>query len=550
MKKNRNSVSIDGFIYPAPAKQKRAETVKKVSSTQPVKQPRLPKDLKKSQKGQVSSPPSESFSSLIENEPLLKPARRIQLSGASSGSDKRPRLGDKKSHRWRRVVKWVVLGVILAALGYAGLYIYKIAQTSESVFLGGWGGLFSHKPLKEDAHGRTNILIFGTAEDSEGGNHGGAYLTDSIMIISINKETNDMAMVNLPRDLWIKHEKACSVGYQEKLNTVYFCGSDEGKNESNGAAVLMRKVNEIIGIDLHYYIHLNFGAVVGLVDAVGGVEVVIESPDRRGILDRNFDWRCNYKCYYVKYANGPTGLMDGEHALALIRARNAQGGYGLPNSNYDREKNQQKVLNALIEKTMKAGTLANYKSVSKILDAVGDNLRTNISSDEVRSMVELAKKADFKEGRSISLVDKKQPLVKNNHILRGETSISIVQPVAGAFDYSQIQQYLKRELYYSELISEAAKVGVYNASSEPGGAKKLAERIKEVGIDVADVGNATTTKCGSSGPKSVEIYVLSSEKPKTLAKLKAELKANVSDCQPQFNYDRTLDFLVIINSAE
>jgi len=43
----------------------------------------------------------------------------------------------------------------------------------------------------------------------------------------------------------------------------------------------------------------------------------------------------------VKYAQGETVLLDGERALALSRARNAQGGYGLEGGNFDREKNQQ-----------------------------------------------------------------------------------------------------------------------------------------------------------------------------------------------------------------
>lgn len=129
----------------------------------------------------------------------------------------------KKHSKLARCIVWAIFLMLAGCVIYASLYVYKIAQTSNKVFTGSWTGLFTYKPLKTDTNGRTNLLVFGTAEDDEGGKHGGANLTDSIMVISFSKDDNDMAMLNLPRDLWVKHEKICTVGYQEKINTVYFC---------------------------------------------------------------------------------------------------------------------------------------------------------------------------------------------------------------------------------------------------------------------------------------------------------------------------------------
>ena len=82
-----------------------------------------------------------------------------------------------------------------------------------------------------------------------------------------------------------------------------------------------------------------------IIDAVGGVDIDIQgSNGAPGVLDRNFDWRCNYKCYMVKYDNGVHHL-DGERALFLAMARGSvEPTYGLGNSNFDREKNQQKII--------------------------------------------------------------------------------------------------------------------------------------------------------------------------------------------------------------
>lgn len=474
-----------------------------------------------------------------------KPSRRLRKKRQAGFSKAKK----KRSGLMRFIISLTVL-VVGACAVYAGMYTYKIAQISNKVFTGGWTGLFVHKPLRTDSNGRTNVLVFGTAEDSEGGKHGGANLTDSVMVISFSKDDDDMAMLNLPRDLWIKHEKICTVGYQEKLNSVYFCASDDGKNELAGAEALMRKVTEITGVELQYYVHLNFGAVVGLVDAVGGVDVDVMGygPVPRGvkpgsILDRNFDWKCGGKCYYVKYEPG-VHHMDGEHALAFIRARNANGGYGLPNSNFDREKNQQKVVNALLAKMMTAGTLSDYNKFSKILDTIGDNLRTNFSSDEVQSAIRLAKKAKFSSGRSITLVGTGVNLLTTGNMY-GKSS---VYPKAGLFDYEAIKKHIAKELLDAGLSEEAARVGVFNASGESGVAKNLADKLKENNINVVQIDNAPKT-C-SPETSTVIVQLGEESKPKTLARLRRVASGRRADCQLEFDYDRTLDFVVIINSLE
>ena len=485
----------------------------------------------------------------------LPPIKLDELSDQTPGrlsTKHRPdkiRSPKKKHNKLVRFIVWALFFALAGGVVYASMYVYKIAQTSNKVFTGGWSGLFSYKPLKTDANGRTNLLVFGTAEDDEGGKHGGANLTDSIMIISFDKENNDMAMLNLPRDLWVKHEKICTVGYQEKINTVYFCASNNGKNESAGAEALMRKVTEVTGVELQYYVHLNFGAVIGLVDAVDGVDVDVMGygPVPRGvkpgsILDRNFDWKCGGKCYYVKYEPG-VHHMDGEHALAFIRARNANGGYGLPNSNFDREKNQQKVVNALVSKMMTVGTLTDYSKFSKILDAVGDNLRTNFSSEEVRSAIDLAKKTKVGAGRSITLTGNGVNLLTTGS-LYGKSS---VYPKAGLFDYTLIRKYVTKSLLDAGLSEEAARVGVFNASGEPGAAQKLADKFKDGNINVVEISNATKT---CSPETSTAIVVLNDTKPKTLARLRKLSGGRKVVCQLEFEYDKTLDFVVIINNLE
>ncbi len=328
--------------------------------------------------------------------------RKRAMRRATSANSNRP----KSKHTIRNII----LTLLLAVVGVGGYFVWQVGSRavnmSNNVFDGGVIGFFQKKErLQTDDGGRTNILIFGTAEDDEGGMHEGANLTDSLMVVSLNQDTKDAIMVSIPRDLWVKLDSGCVVGYQARINTAFFCASNDGEDEEAGAEALMNKIGEVTGLNIHYYAHINFTAVVEAVDAVGGVEVVIESEDERGILDRNFDWKCNYQCYYVKYANGPTGLMDGEHALALMRARNAAGGYGLPNSNFDREKNQQKVLTSLFKKAADTETIFDFNKIIKLMEVIGGNLRTNINTNEVRTFVDVGGGVDIENIKGVGLVE-------------------------------------------------------------------------------------------------------------------------------------------------
>jgi len=397
------------------------------------------------------------------------------------------------------------------------------------------------EPLREDENGRSNFVVFGTAEDDEGGEHGGANLTDSIMVISVDQDKKDAYMISLPRDLWVEYAEICTVGYQGKLNAVYYCGSDDGQNEEAGAKALQQKVGEILGLDVQYYVHLNFTAVTEAVDAVGGVDVTIESDDPRGILDRNFDWKCNYTCYYVNYQNGETVHLDGEHALALARARNATGGYGLANGNFDREKNQQKIIKALREKALSAGTLTNLGAVTKLIDAMGNNLRTNVETKEIRTLMELSSTIPSDDIRSLSLNDEDDMLVTTGNY-NGQ---SIVRPVAGILDFSEIQSYVKRNLTSEEYVREEARLSVLNASGVAGLAQTEADKLSDEGFMIDVVDNAPE---GSFA--SVEIYQLSAEKTASAKKLEALYGVVLKTTPPPVSVVGETDFLIIIADSQ
>lgn len=452
------------------------------------------------------------------------------------------RAAGRHPSRTKRIIKWAAILLLVIVLAIGGFVAFRALLAGGNIFQGNLFDLVQNEPLKEDQNGRSNFLVFGTAEDSEGGTHEGGNLTDSIMVISVDQDKKDAYLISIPRDLWVDYNTTdCLVGYRGKINAAYLCASNDGQDERAGAAALQAKAGEILGLDVQYYIHLNFTAVVEAVDAVGGVEVTIETDDPRGILDRNFDWKCNYTCFYVKYEQGEVAQLDGERALALARARNAAGGYGLAGGNFDREQNQQKIIKALREKAVSVGTLTNLGAVTGLIDALGNNLRTNIETKEIRTLMALGTEISSESILSVSLVDEEEPLVTTGNI----SGQSIVQPIAGLYDYSDIRRYVNRTLNASPIMREDPQVIVLNGGRAAGMAQIESDSLTDQGFTVILVDNAP-----EASYDTVEVYQLDETKTASAAKLAAVYGVTVKTETPPASVVGEADFLIILGPQQ
>lgn len=416
----------------------------------------------------------------------------------------------------KRTVKWIIIALIVIILAVAGYFAYRIFVASSHVFKGNvlTAAFSNEKELKKDQYGRTNLLVFGTSESDP--NHPAALLTDSIMMVSIDQKNKTAFLASVPRDLWVKYDEPCTFGYQGKINTVYTCvAGDSGQNEDAGQQALSKKVGEVFGVDFQYTVHLNLAVVKEAVDALGGIDIVIESPDPRGILDRNFDWRCNYKCYLVKYPNGPAHL-DGEHAMWLAQARNDAGGYGLPRSNFDREANQRKIMIGMKEKATSVGFLANPVAVTNFMESLGNNIHTSIDASEIKTFLKVAQGIDSKNIQSISLIDQQPAILTTGS---GPDGSSVVKPAAGLYEYSALQNFMKLQLSgLGAVKAEAAKVDVLNGSGVSGAATELANKFEDNAMTIGNLATAPEIT------GKYQLYDLSGgKKPATLKKLQEVL---------------------------
>lgn len=453
-----------------------------------------------------------------------------------------------KKRRFRRpdghIVKRIVLIMAVIAvliLGYVGI---KFMVASGRVFSGNLFDVLGNAELKKDSNGRTNILVFGTSEDDPSHEDAGANLTDSIMVISVDQKLKDAKMFSIPRDLWVKYGRACNSGYEGKINEVYGCYSDDGANEPEGAQALMETVGSVFDLDVQYYTHVNYTVVKEAVDAVGGVDVTIDSDNPKGILDRNFDWKCRYQCYYVKWPNGNAHL-DGEHALALARARGDFTGYptyGLGGGNFDREKYQQKIIIALKEKATSTGTLANPLSVVNLMDSLGNNIRTNFQTKEVKTLIGLAKDMKSEQIGRISLVDESNPVMTTGMI----GSSSAVFPRQGTYSYSEVRRYIASKLSTEASDSEVATIEVLNGSDATGVAGKEADRLANAGFSGISVGDTETR----SSYAPIQWYDLSGGKsPQTSKKMVQYMGKPAKATTLPSGVQSDADFVIIIGNG-
>ncbi len=450
-----------------------------------------------------------------------------------------------KSRR-RKIIKWIIILIVVGVVA-AGVYLaYKAISASSSVFNGDIFGLVQQKKLQQDAGGRTNILVFGTSEDDPG--HEAGWLTDSIMVLSINQTTKDAYMVSIPRDLEVQYGEACMPGYSGKINVVYGCHYEDGNDEKAGAIALKEKVSEVTGLEIPYYAHVNYSVVRDIVGALGTVTVNIEgSGGAPGVMDSNFDWKCMggnpyaskatkvKNCppngHFIDYKNGPAEL-DAEHALYLAQARgDIEPTYGLGNSNFDREQNQQKIIVAIKDKALSTGTLTNIGKVSGLIDAVGKNLRTNFDTSEIRTLMSLAHDVPNDAIVRINLLDEK--------ILTASA-----QPAAGKFEFDDLQAFIKKKLYATGIEREEPHVIVLNGSATAGLAKTEADKLEALGMTIDTTDNAPEKEY----TKNIIYKVGSKTKSKTGEKLSAlyGVKAQSVDAVSGITIGDETDYVVIV----
>ena len=563
-----NNKSIDGLKPRRSAKATSSRTSSKVPMPKSAKSPKSPNHtnstnrpantakpkkapkavpVTKAAKPAESTPsattrPTTKPSPIDINEDFLSPTQIFDFDGTSGelkaadatsspvseapNSSKKLKKGKKQKKpmsKKRKIILWIVVIFILLIIGAATWFILWgnsiIAKITD-----GQGNILdliteTYAPLKTDANGRTNILAFGTSgynmEGDEGdGTHDGAQLTDSIMVISLDQETGDTAMLSVPRDL--KASPTCTA--TGKINEVYWCNNMEGTTEQAGAEALIAEVSDILDIEIQYYAHVNWGSLIQIVDTLGGITVTV---------DEDID-------DYYRYEAGGTYTMGGEEALWLARIR-----HGTAHGDFTRTASQQKILigikNRIFEKSLSITDLLSLAST------LGDNLRTNFSIDEMKTLAHLSSSFDFDTMRQVSLIDPVM-LVTTGTI----NGISYVLPAAGANNYLAIQNYVAKMFSSDPRTYEDYTMLVLNATDTPGLASSEQITLKDSGYDNIYIDDAPE----GTYAEGYTLYSLTDIAPGT-RKLLEEKYGTASPLESlPANISTDYDFVLIMNPAD
>lgn len=448
-----------------------------------------------------------------------------------------PRPGGLK-RLWRSItLKKVVITVaivLLIALGWLG---WKFFYNIHRLFGGGVFSIFTSSKLDGEDRGRVNILLAGNSADDPG--HQGGNLTDSIMILSIDTKNHKAFMLSIPRDLYV----AVPGHDHQKINAVNVDGMTDKFSQSGypagGMGLLEKVVEQDFGIDINYYALINYRAFKQAVDAVGGIDIVVNSKDPRGLYDPDIDYATHQPL--VRLSNGKHHL-NGEQALDLARARgDAYGSYGFPMSDFDRTAHQRQMLIALKGKASSAGVVTNPVRLGELFDAIGGNVKTDLTLPNVHRLYDLTKDIGGNSIQSYSLNDASgKNLLQNYRTAHGESALV---PAAGLDNYSDIRAFLQRLTSNNPVVKEAATIVVLNATDTNGLAAKQAQRLEAKYLAVSRVADARELR-------STSLIIDNSRgaKPATKKLLQSLYGNTFTTTNPYTSYNA--DFIVVVGSDQ
>jgi LCP family protein required for cell wall assembly len=224
---------------------------------------------------------------------------------------------------------------------------------------------------------RVNVLLVGV-DEAPGRS---TFLTDTMLVLSIDPDSGRSAMISVPRDLY-----GVPLGdgrfFEAKLNALLAtAGRQPDQYPLGGVGTLKAAIGELLGADIHYYAQINLFGFRDAIDTIGGVEVNVE----RAIADPVYDDPATgQRGFYLD-----TGVhhMNGDTALAFVRSRMGAG-----DTDFTRADRQQQLLTAVGRK-LTAGNL--LVALPGLLDAVKSSLSTDVPGSRFPSLAEVVQDSDL-----------------------------------------------------------------------------------------------------------------------------------------------------------
>ncbi|MDR2832684.1 MAG: LCP family protein [Streptococcaceae bacterium] len=215
-----------------------------------------------------------------------------------------------------------------------------------------------------------SILLMGIDTGDVGRVEGFAGRSTTMMVVTLNPTKQETTIVSIARDSLNNFAfegflDIPGVGlvntFADKLNHTFAYG---------GARLTRDTINQLLDIEINYYMAINMGGLGALVDAVGGIQI----DNQMGEFYVNDSPKFN-----ITVQPG-LQIMDGNTALAYTRMRKFD-----PDGDIGRQRRQREVLEEIVNRLLSVNTVANYQ---RIFDALADNMQTDISFANMMNLVE------------------------------------------------------------------------------------------------------------------------------------------------------------------
>ncbi|MEC5423487.1 LCP family protein [Virgibacillus sp. C22-A2] len=265
----------------------------------------------------------------------------------------------KRKRKLRKRALFILIPVLIAFLGILsyGTYLYTKADSvlSNSYEDDGRDKSDLREEKVDPSSDNVSVLILGVDENDHRENSGNSR-TDTIMLATLNIKDKSVKLVSIPRDTYVYIPE---VGYETKINHAHAYG---------GPHATIETVESLLDIPVDYYVRVNFHAFVDVVDSLNGITVEVpyefresNSMDKRDAI----------------HLLAGEQVLDGEEALALARTRKLD-------NDIQRGKRQQDIIKAIVNKAVSVNSILKYDN---IIDAIGENLATNMSFGEMKSFI-------------------------------------------------------------------------------------------------------------------------------------------------------------------
>ena len=277
-------------------------------------------------------------------------------------------------------MKWIkshkvisVISVLLVIIGIGLLSVYSSVETTvekmqEPLKIPVSSYREIPDPIKNERPISFLLLGIDERENDKG-------RTDTMIVVTVNPNKNTTKMISIPRDTYTK-----IIGFEkeDKINHAYAFG---------GIEMAKASVEDLLQIPIDYTISINMEGFIGLVDAVEGVDV-----------ENNLAFEVDDYMYELGSIH-----LQGEQALAFVRMR-----YDDPNGDFGRQERQKIVLDAIKNKLITLNSLWKHK---ELLGIVGENVRTNLSLEEMKTISKDYKDA-LKDVESLSFQEGKGQIMQ------------------------------------------------------------------------------------------------------------------------------------------